>query len=244
MGAKVIFEPQIQLYKLMHNLEGVSLLVKPGEIIPQYDFHCPLMSLPYAFQTTLDSIPNEMPYITPSEDKRKFWKERLSKIDGPKIGLVWSGGFRPNQPELWGVNNRRNINFEELSKIQLPGVNFISLQKGEGAEKELALLRKKYWVTNNFYEFGIEISDFSDTAGLISQLDLVISVDTSTAHLAGAMNKPVWILNRYDSCWRWLYEAEQSLWYPSARIYTQKLFNDWTSVVNLVQSDLRKFTNN
>jgi ADP-heptose:LPS heptosyltransferase len=167
----------------------------------------------------------------------------LSKISGPKVGLVWNGGFRVNQPELWEVNNRRNIPFELLSQINIPHIQFFSLQKGEEAEQILSNIKDQYWPEHlqNFHNFTAELYDFTDTAALIANLDLVISVDTSTAHLAGAMNKPVWILNRHDNCWRWLESGEKSPWYPSAKLYRKKYAEGWENVVQQARQDLLKY---
>jgi hypothetical protein len=167
----------------------------------------------------------------------------LSKISGPKVGIVWNGGFRANQPELWEVNNRRNIPFELLSEINISHIQFFSLQKGVEAEKILSNIKSQYWPDHaqNFNNFTAELYDFTDTAALIANLDLVISVDTSTAHLAGAMNKPVWILNRHDNCWRWLESGEKSPWYPSAKLYRKKYGEGWENIVQQVRRDLLQY---
>lgn len=237
-GAVVLFQPQAELLNLLKDIKGVSKIIPPGQAVPYYDFHAPLMSLPLAFDTSIEKIPSNVPYINIEPEKQKFWHKKLKGIQKPKVGLVWSGGFRPDQPELWGVNRRRNIRFEEISKLQFQNCHFISLQKGLKAEEDLSLNINKLWVSNNFSNFGNEIIDFTDTAALISELDLVISVDTSTAHLVGALGKPIWILNRYDSCWRWLDSGDTSLWYPSARLYRQENPGDWSTVITTVMSDL------
>jgi hypothetical protein len=237
-GAMVLFEPQTPLYELAITLDGVHKLLKHGQPTPPYDFHCPLMSLPLAFKTNKTSIPNQIPYLSAQKDKKKYWESKLVDIKGPKVGLIWSGGFRPNNPELWGVNKRRNIPFEVLSKINLEGIQFFSLQKGKEAENELAELKESLWKSDNFHNFTNELNDFSDTAALIEKLDLIISVDTSTAHLAGALGKPTWILNRYDSCWRWLDSGETSSWYPTVKLYRQKVDGDWVTMIQDVRHHL------
>jgi hypothetical protein len=243
-GASVLFEPGVALSSLFQNLEGVGELIKPGQPIPNYDFHCSLMSLPLALKTTLQSIPNQIPYIKPDPRKIAIWAEKLSTISGPKVGLVWSGGFRPNQPELWELNKRRNIPFECISQINLPQIQFFSLQKGKEAEEELSKIKDQYWPNqNNFHNFTNQLVDFSDTAALITQLDLVISVDTSTAHLAAAIGKPVWILNRYDSCWRWLVSGENSPWYPNVKLYRKSKEDNWESMIREVRQDLGSLFN-
>lgn len=243
-GAKVLFEPQVQLKRLLKNLDGVSQLLEPGQVIPPYDYHCPLMSLPLAFKTNQYTIPNDAPYIFAEESKKIYWAEKLAAISGLKVGLVWSGGFRPNNPELWGVNQRRNMSFELISQLNMEGIEFFSLQKGEGAEAELKKHKDRLWKSGNLHNFADELQDFSDTAALIDQLDLVISVDTSTAHLAGAMGKPVWILNRFDGCWRWRDKGDTSQWHTTAKLYRQKSTGCWDEVIDKVRNDLkRKFTN-
>ena len=244
-GAKVLFEPQIQLQELLKNLDGISQLIDPRQAIPPYDYHCPLMSLPLAFKTSWCNIPNDVQYIYAEESKKGYWKDKLAVIPGPKIGLVWSGGFRPNNPELWGVNQRRNISFELISQLNIEGIEFFSLQKGEGAEAELKKYKDQLWKSGNLHNFTDELHDFSDTAALIDQLDLVISVDTSTAHLAGALGKPVWILSRYDGCWRWLSNGSDSPWYPTAKLYRQEQVGDWETVITTICYDLQlKFSAN
>jgi len=242
-GATILFEPGVALLPLFQDQDYPVQLIKPGDVIPKYDFHCPLMSLPLAFKTTLETIPNITPYIHPNKDKERYWRERLSKISGPKVGLVWNGGFRANQPELWEVNNRRNIPFELLSQINIPHIQFFSLQKGLEAEQILSNIKTQYWPDHmqNFHNFTAELYDFTDTAALIVNLDLVISVDTSTAHLAGAMNKPVWILNRHDNCWRWLESGEKSPWYPTAKLYRKKYGEHWEITIQKVRQDLLKY---
>lgn len=237
-GAKVLFEPQTPLYELLLTLDGVDELLRHGQPTPSYDFHCPLMSLPLAFKTNAASIPNQVPYLQTQESKNIYWKSKLAGINEPKVGLVWSGGFRPNNPELWGVNKRRNIPFEILSQINHDGFQFFSLQKGGDAEAELIEQKESVWKSNNFHNFTHELNDFSDTAALVKQLDLIVSVDTSTAHLAGALGKPTWILNRYDSCWRWLDSGDSSSWYPTAKLFRQRVPGDWSAMIQDVRHRL------
>jgi len=245
LGAKVYFEIQAPLLETLKDLDGVFEFVTNVQPPPYVDYHCPLMSLPLVFSKTLESIPNQVPFIFANKGKENFWKGKLASIQKPKVGLVWNGGFRPNQPELWGVNQRRNIPLALIKNLQHSGVHFISLQKGEIAEQELLEFQEAYWPHGNFSNFNNELIDFSDTAALISNLDLVISVDTSTAHLAGALGKPVWILSRYDGCWRWLSDGCDSPWYPTAKIYRQEHVGDWETVITEISNDLQlKFSAN
>jgi hypothetical protein len=151
---------------------------------------------------------------------------------------VWSGGFRPAQPELWKVNERRNIPLMMFEAFGDLPVDYLSLQKGQAAELELATLSESQWSGPVMVNLSDKLTDFAETAALIEHLDLVISVDTSTAHLAAAMGKPTWILNRYDSCWRWMMDRTDSPWYRSARLYRQTSPGDWAEVLQRVLDDL------
>ena len=157
---------------------------------------------------------------------------------------MWSGGFRPNQPECWGVNGRRNIPLEIIAQLQeITGVQFFSLQKGDPAEAELLEKKDHIWPSNNLSIYTSELHTFADTAALIDNLDLVISVDTSTAHVAGALGKPLWLLNRFDSCWRWQIQKDRTDWYPQARIFNQSMPDFWELVIADVKSQLTDLIN-
>lgn len=238
LGARVILQVPKPLCSLLTSIEGVSQVVAEGEALPAFDTFCPLMSLPLAFGTTLSTIPARVPYVTSATDKTRFWKEKLGEKTRPRVGLVWSGGFRTNRPEVWAVHNRRNIPLAKLVSLKHPEIEFFSLQKGQPAESELADLTSNGWDGPAMIDHASLLHDFSDTAALIELLDLVISVDTSTAHLAGALGKPVWLVNRFDTCWRWLLDRTDSPWYPTARIYRQTQVGDWDDVVERVRKDL------
>jgi tetratricopeptide (TPR) repeat protein len=237
-GAKVILEVQPPLHGLLAGVEGVFQVVTQGDPRPAFDYYCPLMSLPLAFKTTLATLPARTPYIRSDAQKALYWKERLGAKTKLRVGLVWSGGFRAHQPELWAINDRRNVPLPKFALLKHPDIEFYSLQKGQPAESELAQLLARGWDGPHLTHFAAELADFADTAALLEQLDLLISVDTSTAHLAGAMGKPVWILNRFDACWRWLMDRSDSPWYPSARLYRQESAGDWDGVIRRVASDL------
>ena len=241
LGARVILEVPNPLISLLGNLSGVAQLAKEGSPLPQFDYQCPLVSLPLAFKTNLSNIPAKIPYLNANLEKSRFWKEKLGEKDKLRVGLVWSGGFRPNQPEVWAVNLRRNIPLEKLALLKDPDIEFYSLQKGEPAESELGELISRHWDGPHIFDFTSLLNDFSDTAAFVENLDLVISVDTATAHLAGALGKPVWILNRFDSDWRWLLDRTDSPWYPTARLYGQQKVGDWDNVVRRVKTDLVRF---
>ena len=196
------------------------------------------MSLPLLFKTILSNVPAHVPYLKTSVDRVLYWREKLGEKTKPRVGIVWSGGFRLKQHKGWSVNNRRNIPLRMLAILKHPDVEFFSLQIGQPAESELAELIGRKWNGPILTNLTKLLTDFSETAALIENLDLVISVDTSTAHLAGALGKPVWLLNRFDSCWRWLLYRSDSPWYPTLRIYRQQEPGDWDGVIYRVRADL------
>jgi hypothetical protein len=181
------------------------------------------------------------PYLHAEEAKVRYWQGRIEISPRLKVGLVWNGGFRPDQPEIWAVNERRNIPLEVFCQgLNAVNADFFSLQKGEQAEAELRLRQQEYWPQGNFHNFMDEIKDFSDTAALISNLDVIVTVDTSTAHLSAALGKPTWIVNRFDTCWRWLLGRDDSPWYQSVKLYRQAEDQAWQPVLRRVVSDLTK----
>jgi tetratricopeptide (TPR) repeat protein len=240
LGAKVILEVPRPLKELLGSLQNVAHIFSEGDALPDFDFQCPLMSLPLAFKTSLSTVPCCVPYLKCSPEKIRSWREKLGHKTKPRVGLVWSGGFRPDQPNLWALNNRRNIPLVRLAPLKNRHIEFFSLQKGQPAESELTELLAHGWDGPDLIDFTRELKDFSDTAALIENLDLVISVDTSTAHLAAALGKPVWILNRFDTCWRWLLNRHDSPWYPTVKLYRQESAGDWDGVVERVRNDLAR----
>ena len=241
VAEKVILQVQAPLMSIMSSLEGNITLVPEGANLPPHDFYCFLMSLPHLFGTDVTNIPARGAYLTAPLDKVQAWKERLTPYGKKRIGLVWSGGFRADRPELWSVNNRRNIPLETIAQIIDDQFDWFSLQKGEPAESELADYLKSSDRPINLINLTSELKDFSDTAAFIENLDLVVSVDTSTAHLAAALGKPTWILNRFDTCWRWLLNRSDSPWYPSLRLFRQTVSASWTEVIADVKGHLRLF---
>ena len=234
-GAKVVLEAPKPLFHSFKSLDGISQLIEVGQSVPPFDYHCSLMSLPRAFRTTLDNVPNKVPYLFAEPNKINAWANKLGAKSKLRIGLVWSGGFRPNQPEVWATNQRRNMPLAQFGPLRVLDADFYSLQKGEPAVSELKESLGSGWNGPAIIDWTDELNDFSDTAALIENLDLIISVDTSTAHLAGAMAKPVWLLNRFDIEWRWL---PNSPWYPTIKLYRQKEADNWDDVIENVKTDL------
>ncbi len=238
LGACVIVEGPGALAQLLASVDGVAQVVVRGEPLPAFDFHCPLLSLPLAFGTTLDSIPARVPYLHCGPEKLREWRERLGPRSRPRVGLVWSSGTRPGLPGFAAVNSRRNVPLRKLAMLCHPDIDFYSLQIGQPAESELALLAAGHRDGPDIRDMAGAIHDFTDTAALITQLDLLISVDTSTAHLAGALGHPVWLMVRSDACWRWLLDRSDSPWYPSLRIYRQHSPGDWDGPLARLRTDL------
>ncbi len=240
LGATVWLEVPSSLVELMQTLEGVHAVIATGQAVPEVDFQCPLMSLPKALKTTLANIPSPSAYLKADPAKSAQWQSKLAGFKKPKVGLVWSSGVRPHQPEVAMANAERNVPLESMAAhLQHDNIDFFSLQKGDPAESELQQRAQQLWPKGNLHNYTAELHNFSDTAALIAQLDLVISVDTSTAHLAAAMGKPVWILVKADGCWRWLIDIENSPWYPSARIHRQGADRNWQPVLERVAQALQ-----
>jgi tetratricopeptide (TPR) repeat protein len=249
-GARVILEVQPELMRLLRDLDGVAELIVSGAPLPRFDYHCPLLSLPLALHTTLDTIPATVPYLHADHEDAERFRARIdeamagSDSGALKVGLVWAGGARAHVPELRKNDARRSLAFEQLAPIlDVPHVRFFSLQKGAAAtqlREAQAGQGALQAAARRIVDWTDDLQDFADTAALVANLDLVISVDTSTAHLAGAMNRPVWILNRLDTCWRWMLEREDSPWYPSARLFRQPSLGDWTTVLAAVAHALRE----
>jgi len=233
-GARVIFEVQTPLQALMASLDGAAQVVPKGSPLPVLDLHCPLVSLPLAFGTRLETIPSTTGYLSAQAQHVTAWQSRLEGKRRPRIGLTWSGN-RGHERD-W----ERSIGLRTLVPLLDAfgdDVTFFSLQKDVRADDD-ALLKERA----DIFDFGNALADFSDTAALISQLDLVISVDTSVAHLAGALGKPVWILLTYFPDWRWLLGRDDSPWYPTARLFRQGESRTWDGVIARVRQALREFT--
>jgi Flp pilus assembly protein TadD len=228
-GANVILECPEVLAQLLRSVKGIEHVVVRGEKLPEFHVQCPLLSLPLAFGTTLEAIPAEVPYIGSDEALIGNWRDRI-KNDGSriKIGVAWAGnpGFRQNR--------YRNMPLERfLSLTRLPDVTLYSLQKGAEAD-EAKNLPEGFRVLDHTEE----IRDFADTAALIANLDMVISVDTAVAHLAGALGRTVWTLLPFSPEWRWLLDREDSPWYPTMRLFRQSSPGDWQSVMDRVLFEL------
>nr|WP_314861703.1 tetratricopeptide repeat protein [uncultured Undibacterium sp.] len=224
MGASVILEVQAPLLSLLQQLEGIDQCIVRSESYPQMDYQIPLMSLPLACKTKeLAAIPASSAYLKADQAKSEYWQQRLGKLAGRKIGLVWSGsaGHKNDQQRSLCLANL-------LSYLphQAKQTHYISLHK-EYRAQDAELMRAR----PDILDFSAELHDFSDTAALCQALDLVISVDTSVAHLAGSLGKPVLLLLPWIADWRWLQDRDDSPWYPSFELLRQSRANDWSDVL-------------
>jgi tetratricopeptide (TPR) repeat protein len=235
-GARVIVEVQPPLAALLRALPGAARVVERGEALPDFDLHCPLLSLPLAFATRIDTIPAATPYLAAPADKVRAWRQRLGDRARPRIGVVWAGGPRPELPDANRVDRQRSLAFTQLAPIfQVEGCAFYSLQKGDQAVRQL----RESALRHRVIDHTDALADFADTAALVENLDLVISVDTAVAHLAGALGKPLWLINRHNTCWRWLLDRDDSPWYPSARLFRQDATRRWDRLIGRVADSLR-----
>jgi Tfp pilus assembly protein PilF len=239
LGAKVLLEVQAPLVDLMKTMSPTIEVFAEGNYLPPFDCYCPQMSLPHVFDTQAHNIPAPIPYLHADPVKSAYWRDKLGPKQRLRVGLVWAGGFHAHRPETWSWNRRRNVPIEMLQAWRDIACDFYSLQKGEPSESEFAALQETGWQGPHIHNFVSELKDFTDTAAFIDNLDLVISVDTSTAHLAGAMGKPVWLLNRFDSCWRWPLGQTDSAWYPSMRVFKQVVQGHWQPIVDEVAQSLK-----
>jgi tetratricopeptide (TPR) repeat protein len=221
-GARIVLACHAELTRLLGDVAPVAVL---GQPLPPFDVHCSLLSLPFAMGTTRDNIPAHVPYLKPGEELSAKWRQRVGERTGrPRVGLVWAG--RPEHPN----DARRSVRFEMLTPLlAVEGVEFVSLQKG------LAIKQTGAWRT---IDFTSELEDFSDTAALIESLDLVITVDTAVAHLAGAMRKAVWLLLPFMPDWRWMLDREDSPWYPTMRLFRQRDRGDWSVPIERMAREL------
>lgn len=246
-GAYVAVEVGLAVTRLLRNVEGVDELVIFGEEIKSdFDYVCPMLSAPRVLKTTLDTIPAERQYIYPDPYRAKVWKRDLAAYketqNGNKlVGLCWSGLSRPLLPMANKIDAKRSTDLGTFAPLfQIPGVTFVSLQHGGRSEQAKNPPPNAPILDNT--EF---FHDFSDTAALMANLDLVISVDTAVVHVAAALGKPTWVLSRFDGCWRWHFGKDpkrtDSPWYPTVRVFRQPGPGNWAGMMKEVEHALRVF---
>jgi hypothetical protein len=218
------------LIRLFHGFAGIDeLTLASADKAPAaaFDLYVPLLNLPRIFRTTLENIPAGIPYLHADSAKTRYWRQKLA---GPafKVGIVWAGKPAHTEDKIRSCHLR---DFLRLSKI--PGVRLFGLQKGAAAD-QVENLGRKMALTN----LGDELNDFTDTAAVIENLDLVVSVDTAVLHLAGAMGRPVWAILACSPDWRWMLDRQDSPWYPTMRLFRQRSYGDWGGVFQRVSQEL------
>jgi tetratricopeptide (TPR) repeat protein len=227
-GAKVVLAVQRPLTAVMATLKGASVVRGQGEPVPPFDGFCPLPTLPLAFRTSIETIPADIPYLSAPADRLAKWQPALQALPRPRIGLMWAGAVSPIF--------RRSIPLRLLLPLlQLREFGFVALQK-EVPKEEASLLDSTGMATF----LGERQADLGDAAAMIALLDLVITIDTSVAHLACALGKPTWVLLPFSTDWRWMVDRDQTPWYPTARLFRQPTPGDWESVVTRVATALRE----
>ena len=227
LGAKVLLGVHRPLTALMASVPGVSQVIADGETVPDFDLYCPLLSLPLAFETELATIPSSVPYLRPQEERIAKWRDRLPTSGRLRIGICWAGNS--------GYENdcNRSIPLERFAALlSAAGLDFVSVQK-DVSEADAAILRE-----HGVIQLGQEFADFTDTADVVAMLDLIISVDTSVAHLAGAMGKAVALLVPFSPDWRWLLDRTDSPWYPTMRLFRQTAIGDWAGPLERLRQEL------
>ncbi|MGE5523143.1 MAG: tetratricopeptide repeat protein [Rhodospirillaceae bacterium] len=231
LGAKVILEAQPALIDLLKTCEGIDNVIARGEPLPPFDYYTPLLSLPLAFKTELSTIPASIPYLRSAPVKVAQWRARLGAKTKPRLGVVWSSVSE------FKDDANRSVSLASFLKAIPPGrFELICLQKlikDEDSERLAATPELKF--------YGDEFYDFTDTAAVIENVDLVVSTCTSVPHLSGAMGKPTWIMLSYLPDWRWFLDRDDSPWYPTAKLYRQPGPGDWDSVFKRVRADLEAF---
>jgi tetratricopeptide (TPR) repeat protein len=225
-GARVLLQCPRPLQRLLRYAPGVDVVVE--DVTDQdFDWAIELMSLPLVFGTTLETVPASVPYLYADDSSRAKWAARMAGEGRPQIGLVWAGAPRENQPNAYLIDRRRSLHLSALLPLlEVEGLRFHSLQLGSPATQIEELGLQDRVETHHHL-----IEDYLDTAAILEQLDLVISVDTSVVHAAGALGRPVWVLSRRDACWRWLGNRPDNPWYPTARVFGQPAPGDWASVI-------------
>ena len=236
---RVVLLAQPALVRLLAPLPWLdAVLPLHGPDTPQADWVLPLLSLPAVLGLTPEKLPQlaaQPPFLTISTVDREFWQKRLAALPRPRVGLVWAGDPRPNDPASNRIDARRSLHFSQLQPLLAahPQIAFVSLQKGSACAQLPA--------AGGLADWSDEFTDFARTAALVEQLDLIISVDTAIAHLAGALARPTWILSRFDACWRWLDQRSDSPWYPQMRLFHQAQSGEWAPVLAQVSKELERW---
>ena len=228
LGAHVVVEASVPVVTLLETLDGFAEIVHAGGALPDVDYYCPLMSLPLEFGTTLHTIPADVPYLAPTAERIAHMRGRVGDAPRPRVGIAWSGNPK------YANDKHRSVRLTLLEPLCAAAGSLHVLQK-DVRETDRAVLSS--WA--NVYDHSEIIVDLAGTAAMASLMDVVISVDTSVAHVAGAIAHPVWLMLPFASDWRWLLNREDSPWYPTARLFRQRKLGDWEDVVERVTLALR-----
>jgi hypothetical protein len=224
-GARVVLEVNAETRSLARRLDGCDDIIVRGELPPPFHQHCEMMSLPMAMRLSLDDLPGAMPYLHADPERVAHWRQRLDALPRPLVALVWAG--RPTH-----VNDaNRSLRLDQLAPLALPGVSFVSIQKGPASSQSGMPL----------ISLSDEIRDFEDTAAILSLVDLLVSVDSSPVHLAGALGRPCWVMLPFVPDWRWLMARDDTPWYPETRLFRQTRRGDWDGVIATMREALSRW---
>jgi hypothetical protein len=247
ISRKVILLCPIELVELMKSLEGVDEVIEfnacdqfeevgenAGDSALPYNYYIRIMSLPHVLGCEKQDL-THINYLKPSQEKIDYWKSKIEDNNKLKIGVCWQGAKRHNDPASMAIERKRSIDISFFEPIfNLENIDAYSLQKDD------SFGINKYPNVKNFMP---DTKDFSDTAAIIQNLDLIITVDTAIAHLAGVLNKPVWLLSRKSGCWRWTFQGEETVWYPSMKIFRQTQDLCWQPIIDQIIEELKKEVN-
>lgn len=226
--ARVILEISPETLPFAKRIEGIDMIIPRGQLPPQFDVHSEMMSLPMVMGLQMEDFAMPAPYLTADPQLSDTWKKRLEDVPHPRVALVWGGRATPDP--------KRSIPLSVLEPLAMEGVSLISLQKGEHAAEVKAPPGNM-----KLLHLGDEIKSFEDTAAILQHVDLLITIDSAPAHLAGGLGIPAWVLLQNSADWRWFYKRDDSPWYPSLRLFRQPKREDWGSVIQNVAAELKKF---
>jgi len=227
--AKIVLQIRQEQEGFAKRMSGIDQIVRQGELPPAFDMHCQMMTLPEVTDLTLADLPGQIPYITADPRRIRKWQKRLATLPRPLVALVWAG--RPTHFN----DAARSMSLEKLAPLGMDGITFLSVQKGDRTNDANTPPEGM-----NLINLGPEISDFEDTAAIFNVIDLLISVDSSPIHLAGALGRPAWVMLPFVPDWRWLLDRDDTPWYPSVKLFRQSASGDWSGVVQNMATELAK----
>ncbi|MDF1744045.1 MAG: tetratricopeptide repeat protein [Gimesia sp.] len=233
-ATQVLLLCQRELAELLKLIPEIDQILVEGDELPDFDYQCALLSVPFYLQTSLETIPVEIPFLVPGSERQQYWSDELAKQAGKKVGLNWNGNIKFSRDQF------RSVPLEEFLPLsEVEGVQLVSLQQVNGLE-QIDPLKASWNLFEPGAEYQAETGSFMEAAALIQNMDLVITTDTAVAHLAGSLGVPVWILVSQMPEWRWLLDRTDSPWYPTARLFRQEKLGDWEPVIEEVKSELKQ----